>query len=215
VTTEGENAAPTPPRRSAWLRAASDRVPTKWFAGIATALFLGATAAFGGLATAAEPEIAALEPGQEHRNDQLAITVERAVLVDELPDAGVYPEDDERVLALIVHVENQWTEPLSASPDSSLLDSLVLEELAETPPDSVARYDDATFSPRLQPGVPVKLVVTWAVDADRFMDGQKLQITLNDMTLHTGSFVANGQWWTEPVAAATLTVPLDDIGAGV
>ena len=49
---------------------------------------------------------------------------------------------------------------------------------------------------------------------DRLEDGQELEITLNDMTLHTGSFVANGQWWTEPVPAATVTVAVDDIGAG-
>ncbi len=34
------------------------------------------------------------------------------------------------------------------------------------------------------------------------------------MTLHTGSFVANGQWWTDPVAAATVSIAVEDIGAG-
>ncbi|HWM17293.1 MAG TPA: hypothetical protein VNP97_11975 [Microbacterium sp.] len=214
MTTEGDDSTPKKSRPTAWLRAASDRVPTKWLAGIATAVFLAATAAFGGLATAAAPEVATLEAGEEHRNDQLAITVERAVLVDEFPEAGVYIEDGERVLAVVISVENQWSEPIVASASGSVAQSLQLEELAAAPPDSVARYDDATVSPTLQPGVPVQLVLVWAVDAGQFIDAQDLHFTVNDMALHTGSFVANGQWWTDPTEAATLTVTLDDIGAG-
>jgi mannose-6-phosphate isomerase-like protein (cupin superfamily) len=42
----------------------------------------------------------------------------------------------------------------------------------------------------------------------------RLTVTVNDMTLYTGSFVANGQWWTDPVAAATIPIALEDIGAG-
>ena len=199
--------------RFGWVRAASDRVPTRWFAGIATGLFLAATAAFGGLATAATPEIAALEPGAEHRNAQLAMTIERAVLVDEFEEAGVYVEEGERVLALLVSVENTWDEPLAASPDSSVTQSLTVDGLTD-PPDSVARYDDATTNPVLQPGVPAQIVLAWAVEADAFDDAQELKLTVNDMTLHTGSFVANGQWWTDPVEAATVSIAVEDIGAG-
>jgi len=203
-----------PASRFRWVRAASDRVPTKWFAGIGTAAFLVATAAFGGLSTAAGPQVTALGPGGQHRNDQFAITVERAVLIDEFPDAGVYVEDGERVLALLIRVENVWNQPLAAYPDSSLTQSLEIEGLAGASPDSVARYDDATLSPSLQPGVPAQVLLAWAVEAGAFADEQELRITLNDMTLHTGSFVANGQWWTDPVPAATTAVELEDIGAG-
>lgn len=213
MTTGRENSTRPARTRFGWLRAASDRVPTRWFAGIGTALFLAATAAFGGLATAETVEIAALEPGEEHRNDQVAMTIERAVLIDEFEDAGVYVEDGERVLALVVDVENTWDEPLSASPDSSVTESLTVEGLADAP-DSVARYDDATINPVLQPDVPAQIVIAWAVEADAFDDGDELTLTFNDMTLHTGSFVANGQWWTDPVAAATVTVAVEDIGAG-
>jgi hypothetical protein len=211
--TADEDSTPRARGRLGWLKAASDRVPTRWFTGIGTALFLVATAAFGGLATAAEPEITALAPGEAHRNDQLSMTIERAVLVDEFPEAGVYVDDGERVLAVLLTVENRWTEPLAAYSDSSVTQSLSIDGFAE-PPESVARYDDATVSPWLQPGVPAQIVLAWAIESDRLEDGQELEITLNDMTLHTGSFVANGQWWTEPVPAATVTVAVDDIGAG-
>ena len=212
--TTGRDSSTRPARtRFGWLRAASDRVPTRWFAGIATALFLAATAAFGGLATAATPDITALEPGDEHRNDQVAMTIDRAVLIDEFEDAGVYVEEGERVLALLVSVENTWDEPLSATPDSSVTQSLTVDGLGD-PPDSVARYDDATINPVLQPGVPAQIVLAWAVEADAFDDAQELKLTFNDMTLHTGSFVANGQWWTDPFAAATVSIAVEDIGAG-
>ena len=213
MMTGGEDSTPPARSRFGWLRAASDRVPTRWFAGIGTGLLLAATAAFGGLATAAAPPITALEPGQEHRNDQLAVTVERAVLVDEFPDAGVFVDDGQRVLALVLDVENTWVEPLAASPSSSVVDSITVEGLSD-PPDSVARYDDATLNPVLQPGVPARIVFAWAVDAGAFSDAQSLRLTVNDMTLYTGSFVANGQWWTDPVAAATASVAVEDIGAG-
>lgn len=200
--------------RVEWLRAASDRVPTSWFTGIATALFLGATAAFGGLATAAPPPVADLEVGEEHSNKQLSITIERIVLIDEFAEAGVFVDEGERVLAVLVRVQNAWSQPLAASPVSSVTQSLQIDRLEGAPPESVARYDDATLSPWLQPGVPAQLVIAWAVGADEFDDAQQLTVTLNDMTLHTGSFVANGQWWTAPVPAATVTVAIDDIGAG-
>lgn len=199
--------------RFGWLRAASDRVPTRWFAAIGTGLFLAATAAFGGLATAAEHEPAVLADGATHRNDQLSIQVERAVLIDEFPDAGVYVEDGERVLALVVTVENEWTQPLPTSPGTSVAKSFTIEGLSAGP-DSTARLDDATVGPWLQPGVPAQIVVTWAVDADRFDADQKLTVTLNDLTLYTGSFVTSGQWWTDPAPAATTTVVIEDVGAG-
>lgn len=200
--------------RFGWVRAASDRVPTRWFAAIGTALFLGATAAFGGLATAAEPALVVLPPGETHRNDQLSIKIERAVLIDEFPDAGVSVEDGERVLALVVTVQDRWTQPLPASPSGSVAQSFSIDRLNAAAPDAVARLDDATSNPTLQPGVPAQLVLTWAVEADAFRADEELVLTLNDLTLYTGSFVISGQSWTDPVPAATTTVVVEDVGAG-
>lgn len=213
MTIDGEGSPPSPRRRFGWVRAASDRVPTRWFAAIGTGLFLLATAAFGGLATAATPPVTALEPGDEHGNDQLAITVDRAVILDEFPEAGVFVQDGERVLAVQVTVENRWTEAISASPTGSVAGSLQIAEVPDEP-DSVARYDDATLAPWLQPGVPAQLVVAWAIAAEDFADGDLLHLTLQDFSLYTGSFVTSGQSWDDPVPAATLTLSIDDIGAG-
>lgn len=206
---------PVPQRRFHWLRTATDRVPTKWFAAAGTVLFLAATAAFGGLATAEEPRPVELAAGEEHRNDQLAVTVQRAVLIDELPEAGIRVEPGQRVLALIVDVENLWTEPLMTARGYSVRTAVVLErgsELLEA--DEVARPDDGTFGPWLQPGVPATVVLAWGVDARSYREGQELRFVVRDETLYTASFVASGQSWEDPVAAAYVAVAVEDVGAG-
>ena len=211
---DSPDAAPARKRRFEWIRAATDRVPTRWFAGVATGLFLVATAAFGGLATAAPPEIAQLEPGEPHVSDQRSLAVKRAVLIDELPEAGVSVEEGQRVLALVVDVENRWDEPQGSFGDDSIGDSLAVEGMDADVESSAARLDDATISPDLQPGVPAELVYAWVVDADEYAAGDELAVTLREMTLYTGSFVMNGQTWTDPVAAATVTLEIEDVGAG-
>ena len=207
-------AAPVRKSRFTWIRAASDRVPTAWFAAIGTGLFLAATAAFGGLATAAEPPLAQLEPGTAHVNDMRSLTVERAVLIDELPGSGTFPKKRERVLAIVVDVENKWDEPLGSLDDQhGIVASFEVSDLGT--PSSSARMDDATLDPRLQPGVPAQLVYTWAVDARDDTAGDTLTVTLNDLSLYTASFVARGTYWQEPIASATLTLTLEDVGEGV
>lgn len=217
---EGEASAPpqpaTPARRGrlTWVRAAADRVPTRWFTSIATALFLAVTAAFGGMATAAVPAPAELAAGQEHRNAQLALTVRRAVLLDEFPEAGVWPEEGERVLVLDLDVENVWTRPLATGGDASVSAALRVQRLGDAAPASVARYDDATGSPWLQPGVPARVVVTWTVEASAIADGDELRVDVRDETLYTGSVVLSGQYWEDPKTAAVVTVRVEDLGAG-
>lgn len=206
---------PVPKRRFHWLRTASDRVPTKWFATAGTVLFLAATAAFGGLATAEEPGPAALAVGEEHRNDQLAVAVQRAVLIDELPEAGITVEPGQRVLALVVDAENLWTEPLMTARGYSVRDAVVLERGSDVvEADEVARLDDGTFGPWLQPGVPATLVLAWAVDGRSYRDDQELRFVVRDETLYTASFVASGRSWEDPVPAAYVTVAIEDVGAG-
>ena len=201
-----------PERRFAWLRAASDRVPTKWFAGIGTVLVLVVTAGFGGLAAAEVPGPGEIEAGAEYRNDQYALTVQRAVLIDELSDAGISLEDGQRVLALVVKAENLWTEPLRATLGGGLLDAVTIDGLPRGT--SVARVDDATYAPWMQPGVPLEVVITWAVDAEEFADGDRLDVVLNDQSLYTASFVSAGTSWIDPVPAATVAVAIEDVGAG-
>jgi len=200
-------------RRFTWIRAAGDRVPTAWFAAIGTGAFLIATAAFGGLATAAQPPLAHLKPGTTHVDDMRSLTIERAVLIDELPGSGTTPEDGERVLAIVVDVENNWDQPIRATGPGSVQESFSVTGLDE--PSSGARMDDATIGPTLQPGVPAQLVYTWAVDADAYAAGDTVTVMLDDMTLYTATFVSRGSGWQDPTPSATMTLTVKDVGAGV
>ncbi|MFK4838003.1 hypothetical protein ACI3KY_19930 [Microbacterium sp. ZW T2_14] len=211
---ESSTAPAEPKRRFAWVRAATDRVPTRWFAGIATGAFLLATAAFGGLATAAPPEIARLQPGDAHVTAERSLTVQRAVLVDELPDAGLYPETWERVFAIIADVENEWDRPVAAAGGEGIAATLTVAGVKATADDGTVRYDDATFGPSLQPHVPARIVFAWVVPGGAFEAGDEVPVTLYARSLHTGSFVLTGQQWTDPVRDAVVMVEVEDVGAG-
>lgn len=197
-----------PRRRFRWVRAASDRVPTRWLAGVATALFLAATAAFGGLATAAEPPLATIEPGQEHRSDQLSLTVIGAALRDEDPDAKIFLDDGERMLVLRVRFENHYTEPQSGE---SVYGNIAVAGLDMRKADAL-RTDDLTRGPVLQPGVPAEVEYRWTIEDGAYRDGDDLEVTVNDLSLYTGSFVVSGTWWTDPKPVATMRVPIRDEG---
>ena len=211
---ESPEATHVPKRRFEWVRAASDRVPTKWFAGVFIALFLAATAAFGGLATAAPPEIARLEPGEAHVTEQRSFTVQRAVLIDELPEAGVYPEPGERVFALVADVENRWDRPATVAGTDGIGGSFTVAGIDPEVKASSARWDDESLVLSLQPGVPTRIVFAWPVDADQFIGGETVEVALNDMSLYTGSFVIEGQSWDSPVTTAVVSVEIEDVGAG-
>ena len=208
---ESPTAAAEPKRRFAWVRAATDRVPTRWFAGIATGAFLLATAAFGGLATASPPAPTRLEPGDAHVTAERSLTVQRAVLIDELSDAGVFTEPGERVFAIVADVKNEWDRPVSAG-SGGVGSSLTVEGIDSDV--NAARYDDTTLTPELQPHVPARIVFAWAVPADAFAAGDEVPVTLYARSLYTGSFVTTGQWWIDPVPDAVVTVEVEDVGAG-
>jgi hypothetical protein len=181
---------------------------------MAIAVFLAGTAAFGGLATVAAEPIPEISAGDEHVSDQFAITVQRAVLIDDLPEAGVEVELWERALVVVVSAENRWTNPLPTVGDSSLSEALRVPALGDRPPDAVARLDDTTQSPLLQPGVPAELAVVWAVPGGQLTEGDDLSVELRDAELYTGSFVTAGQSWVDPVVAARVSVDVGDVGAG-
>jgi len=198
------------------LRAATDRVPTTWFAAIGTGLFLAATAAFGSLNTvaAAPPApLATLGPDTTHTSAQSAIAVRSAVLVDELSATRVFPEDGERLLVVLVEIENLWTAPLQLGSNAGVAQAIRLAD-DEREAGGIVREDDQTDNPRLQPGVPALLAFTWAVPATRYADGDELTVLLRDPTLITGQLLYTGASWGDYAPAAEVHLPIRDAGAG-
>lgn len=210
----------SPPARTArdarWLRTATDRVPTAWIPGILTAVFLGVAAAFGGLDAIAAPPISTLEPGETHTNAAFDLTVERAVLIDTFPEAGAFADPDagERVLAVVVTVENRWDRAVRAEADTAVLGSLRAPGLDEPVLGAVARFDDGTKDPWLQPGMPVELVATWVIGGDELTAADDLVLEIRDFSLLRGQIVFSGEVWDAPVVAARMSIPLTDVGAG-
>ena len=63
--------------------------------------------------------------------------------------------------------------------------------------------------------VPARIVDAWVVPADAFAAGDEVPVTLYARSVYTGSFVTTGQWWSDPVRDAMVTVEIEDVGAGV
>mgnify|MGYP003478185980 CR=1 FL=1 len=205
-STATDAGAPARASRFARLRSGVDRVPTKWFAGIATAVFLAATAAFGGLATAAEPPLPELAAGDTHTSQQFSLTPLRAFISDE-KIAGLTNEIDSNqdIIANVAEVENEWTTPQG---HLDFVDNIRLTELPDIAPNAVALLSDTTSQPTYQPGVPATVAVAWIVDEGTFAAGDDLRVVLRDRSNLVGSFIIEGDYWSPPVDAAYATIPI-------
>lgn len=201
--------------RSGWLSKAAAKLPFKWVTTAIVGLFLAATAAFGGLEPVAATPPTQLAAGETHEGTMVTLTPQRAVLIDDFVDGGASadPEQHERVLVVLVDVVNRWDRPVTAS-TSTFTDTLGIEQLPGLAPEGVARFDDATIGPQLQPGVPVQLAVSYLVPDDAFAEGDELRLGLFDLTMHTGESVTYGDYWLDPVLAAMVTLEIEDVGAG-
>jgi hypothetical protein len=206
-----------------WIRVASNALPARWVTIAALALFLAVTAAFGGLADApskAETPLAQLAAGDVHDTGEFEIRLDRAVLIDELDGSGTYPDEGERVLAVVGTIRNTTNEPIESMTIAA--NQLHAEGLPDTRPNgddmetAVARFDDTTYLPVLQPGFEVELAFTWAVPGDLLHADDELALTLSDKTWFQPSFLSKGpgSWTTPYVPAAVVRLTIEDVGAG-
>jgi hypothetical protein len=218
VTRSGgtEHAAPPAsedvPARSSrvkWITAVADRVPVKWLGGIATGVVLVATAAFGGLEAVAAPPLPELTAGESFRGAGLELTLQRAFVTDELSDSQTAAAPGERLLIVALEATNLDVAPRSTAAGGSVSEVRV-EGLPDAEP-TIARVDDATFAPWLQPDVPAELLLTWAVPASEFVYGDDLRITLPAAHKQTGKYFVAGDYWTEVSVAAHVTLVVEDL----
>ncbi|WP_417508980.1 hypothetical protein [Microbacterium sp.] len=201
--------APARPARARWVTAVADRVPAKWLGGIATGVVLISTAAFGGLEAVAVPPLPELSAGETFTDAALEMTVRHAFAVDELSDTRVTAAPGERLLVVVMDAENLDEDPRSSAGTGSLSDVRV-EGMPDAAP-TIARVDDATYSPWLQPGVPAELMLTWAVPASAFVDGDDLRVALPTAHKQTGKYFIAGDYWTDVSVAAHVTLVVEDL----
>jgi hypothetical protein len=140
-------------------------VPTRWFVTAGLALFLAASAAFGGLEEADAPPVPQLDVGEAFTGAQLRIAVEDAVLIDAFPEAFITPETGNRLLVIRATVENVWDKPVSTISDIGAADNIRPRGIADMDdkPLTVAVISDGSPYPSLQPAIPIELAFIWGV----------------------------------------------------
>ncbi len=177
----------------------------KWFALAGTALFLAATAAFGGLAEAPAADVPTIAVGETFERPDLTLTVEGAGLSD---SAWAEPDDPERQLFVDVAATNLDAAYITSSSDGALR------------PVAIEGHDDLTF-PRmtrpgesrtaiLQPLVPTTVRITWEVPREAFKAGDTIRIMLPNAAPRQ-MFTQSATVW-DITPGAYVDVVLQDIG---
>lgn len=200
------------PARKKWVRAAADRLPTKWIAGVGTVLFLLATAAFGGLQAVAETPLSEITAGETYAGDHMTFTPIEVYLSDITRGTGLSlgadeDDDEERtLLVLLVEAMNTDIEPRAAF-SASAVSAVRAKALTDAAP-SLRRTDDGHREPWLQPRVPARLTLAWVVPVSEVRPGAEVRFTLPESSKHTGSFVISGTYWDDvrPGAEAVLRI---------
>ncbi|MGM7671699.1 hypothetical protein [Microbacterium sp. A93] len=207
---------------------AIDRVPVKWLSTAALAVFLGVTALFGGLEAVPTPETPVIAAGDTFIGGELEMTPVRLTVIDKLGSTGVFPTPGEqRILSLVMDVRNMSEFARASSTDSvlgltrveGLQDVLETTELTELQvmsgiSPSVARLDDGTFGPWLQPEIPVRVVLSWAVPVGAFSDGDTMRLALPTSTRRMGQSVLYGVYWSDQYTGAYADLAIEDLGKG-
>jgi hypothetical protein len=195
----------------------SAKVPTRWFISALVALFLAASAAFGGLEDADTPPTPQLDVGESFTGTQLRIAVEGAVLIDAFPEAFITPQPGNRLLVIRATVENVWDKPVATISRIGAADNVRPRGIdgMEDEPLTVAVISDGSPYPELQPAVPVELAFIWEVPDGAISQSDVVRIDLLDKTYVAGGFVTYGERFQDPFVAASVEAPVTDVGAGV
>lgn len=196
-------------RLTSWVRKTTDKVPTGWIITGAGAILLGATAGFGGLAPAEQPEPAEITAGEHFVGSQLDMSLVSAGVGGKIRGSGVSPGDGQSTLVVVLDVTNEFNEARSATAKDSLggigVDGVSLG------PVSATRVSDGSFATTLQPDVPVRMQLAWVFDTDDIAPGDEIRVILPDSTRFQGSFVMRGGYWEDVRPGAFVTVTADDL----
>jgi hypothetical protein len=197
-----------------WARQSIDLIPTPWLITGAGAVALGATAAFGGLATAPVEPIPELSVGESFRGSDFDMTVLGVELRDDDDGTLVFLDEEkgERVLVVTLDVTNTFPTPRSSASGSDrriAIDGIRVEGVEGAP--VLTRADDGTGYPMLQPDVPARLLAAWVVGPDDLHDGDEVVLSLPDSTHYVGKSLTKGDYWWDEHVGATLTATIDEV----
>lgn len=199
------------------VRVLADRLPTPWLITAITAMLLGVSAVFGGLDDAPVQAAPVIAPGDTRVGSELTVTVDRAQLIDALPEQYLVPEEGDRLLVVRATVENTTTAPirLSIVEADSIRVTGVTGLTPADPPTDILVIDDGSDRVVVQPGVPVEVAFIWEVAGGTVAAGDSIQVQLLDRVLISEGELTYGGLYGDPVVGATLKLVLDDVGAGV
>lgn len=183
-------------------------LPLKSITRIAVVVVLAGSAAFGGLADAAQPPIAELELGRPHPGSPLTITVRGVSVVDALPGNSAEPEPGQSFLRVRAELVNEWDEPLLRPLDTVRVSGIDgLDAAAEA--EMVLYGADGDDLLLLQPGVPTVVDLVWSVNTADARPGSRVTVELFDLSLYTFTAVAVGQEWSDPTLAVTVPAVIE------
>jgi hypothetical protein len=195
-----------------WLTAS----PTTRVGGPVAALLLGVSGLFGGLDhVPLADRVGEVQPGSEITLQPFALTLKRAVVVDEI-DGVISPlTAGNHVMMVLLDAENLSNESLGSyllSPVSrakSYLDRNLVVLDDRLSPDSSQVYDadsNAVVS-LLSPGLTYHLAVVWEFGG---AVPERLSLGLAKLTLRGNTISPDVLEWQDPEEAATLTLQVQD-----
>lgn len=197
-------------RARRYIASQSSRLTLTWITRISVVALLAASALFGGLEDAELEPLDELGVGDEFEGNPLSITVERAVLADEISGVAVPEEPGDRLLLVVATMENLSDEPIPA-PRSSMrvggLESVGLDD----EPHSINLLSDDSAVRELQPRISAPLVLIWDVAAHELVDGAELRLGLFDLTFVQQDDFILREGWQDPELGAIVTVDVEDI----
>lgn len=197
-------------RLRARLTTGASRLTLKWLSRIAFVLILAASALFGGLNDAEAAPIPVLAAGETHLGTPLNVTVTRAVVLDEIEGVGITAQPGNRLILVVVELENTWTSPLATGAAAIRIDGLMTPAVTDAPAGVFRLADESNIS-RLQPRLETEVAFIWEIAADVLADEDPITVNIYDQSLFTFTSVAVGEQWTNPVLAATISLPVEDL----
>ncbi|HEX2285716.1 MAG TPA: hypothetical protein VHI10_12985 [Mycobacterium sp.] len=199
-----------------WLQAS----PATRVGGPVAALLLGVSGLFGGLdPVPLADRVGEVKPGTEVTVPPFALTVKRAVAVDQVEGVATPPMTGNHLMMVLLDAENLSDESLGSyllspvSRERSFLNRnlVVLDDRLAPETPSVYDADSNVAVSLLSPGLTYRLAVVWEFSGPV---PERLPLGLAKLTRRGVTISPDELAWQDPEEAATLTLPVEDRTGG-